>query len=70
MIDAILPEPENDPPQDMVELEHMFLFCLVWSAGACLVDEDRKAFNDFITTLSQNVGVGSFYDVFFDVKQL
>jgi hypothetical protein len=27
------------------------LFCLVWSCGACLIDEDRKPFNDFISTI-------------------
>jgi len=70
MIDAILPDKDEEPPQDIAELEPLYLFCLVWSAGACIVDEDRKAFNDFITGLSGQAGVGSFFDNYFDLKQL
>lgn len=69
LIDAMLPEPENEPPQDIVELEHLYLFCLIWSCGACIVDEDRPAFNSFITTTSQQVGIGDFYDKYYDLKK-
>ncbi len=53
LIEAILPDKEHDPPlSDIVELEHLYLFCLIWSCGACIVDEDRKAFNEFLTQQS------------------
>jgi dynein heavy chain len=69
LIDAMLPEVDNDPPTEYSELEHLYLFCLVWSCGACIVDEDRPAFNSFITTTSQQVGIGDFYEKFYDIKK-
>ena len=45
LIDAILPEPENNPPQDFVDLEKMYLFSLTWSMGGALTSDDREKFN-------------------------
>jgi dynein heavy chain len=52
LIDAILPDPESNPPQDVVELEKLYIFCLVWSMGGCITMEDREKFNQFITQVS------------------
>lgn len=51
LIDAILPEPDANPPppQEFSDLEKLFLFCLIWSAGGALVKEDRDKFNTFIS---------------------
>jgi len=40
-----LPEPENNPPQDFVDLEKMYLFSLTWSMGGALTSDDREKFN-------------------------
>lgn len=48
LIDAILPEPEANPPQDFVDLEKLYLFCLTWSFGGALSSEDRDKFNQFL----------------------
>jgi dynein heavy chain len=69
LVDSILPDPEHEPTQDQGELEHLFLFCLTWSFGACIVDEDRKAFNDFVLLIYSQPGISNLYDYFFDAKK-
>jgi dynein heavy chain len=68
LIDAIFPDPENNPPQDVVEIEKLYLFCLVWSIGGSLVAEDREKFNVFITQVSQTLLPPNLYDNFYDAS--
>jgi len=70
LIDAILPEPEANPPQDFVDLEKLYLFCLVWSFGGALMAEDRDKFNQFLIQTAQTVLPPNLYDNFFDIKTL
>lgn len=71
LIDAILPEPEANPPQDFVDLEKMYIFCLVWSVGSCIVQEERDKFNEFLKQqCSSSLPVGSLYDQYIDTKTL
>lgn len=70
LIDAILPEPEANPPQDFVDLEKLYLFCLVWSVGGALTAEDRDKFNQFISQVSQTLLPANLYDNYYDIKSL
>ena len=71
LVDAILPEPEANPPQDFVDLEKMYIFCLVWSVGSCIVQEERDKFNEFLKQqCSSSLPVGSLYDQYIDTKTL
>lgn len=50
LLGCVIPE-----DSDMVEpraLEALFIFCLMWSIGSCLVDTDRKRYDQFIKKLS------------------
>ena len=42
LMDAILPE--DTKKIETSHLEYLFDFCLVWSFGACLVENDREKF--------------------------
>lgn len=46
LFDSMLPD--EDPPQESADLEKIYIFCLIWSLGGCLTDEDRPKFDDFI----------------------
>jgi dynein heavy chain, axonemal len=70
LIDAILPDPESNPPQDVVELEKLYIFSLVWSMGGCITMEDREKFNQFITQVSQTLLPPNLYDNFYDPSSL
>jgi hypothetical protein len=45
--------PEQDPPEEFEQLEFFFIFCLVWSLGGSLVEEDREKFSEFLRNTSQ-----------------
>jgi dynein heavy chain len=49
LIDSILPGPDENPPSDFVDLEKLYVFCLTWSLGGSLIDEDRDKFNKFLS---------------------
>jgi dynein heavy chain len=70
LIDSILPDPENNPPQDVVELEKLYLFCLVWSLGGALTSDDREKFNQFITSVAQSLLPPNLYDNYYDEASL
>lgn len=70
LIDAILPDPESNPPQDVVELEKLYLFCLVWSMGGALAADEREKFNQFITQVSQTLLPANLYDNYFETSNL
>jgi len=70
LIDAILPEPEANPPQDFVDLEKPYIFCLVWSVGGALISEDRDKFNQFVMQVSQTLLPANLYDYYFDMSSM
>lgn len=37
LIDAILPAPDANPPNEFEDLQKLYLFCLTWSVGGALV---------------------------------
>jgi dynein heavy chain len=69
MIDSMLPE--NEPPQELEQLEKFYLFCLTWSLGGCLVEEDREKFSQFIGNLSGLIlPQTSLYENYFNIENL
>jgi len=42
LMDAIVPE--DNPPRDIIHLEFLFIYCSVWSFGACLIESDRERY--------------------------
>jgi len=63
--------PENEPPCEYDQLEKFFLFCLIWSLGGCLVQEDRDKFSEFLRNLSGlMLPATSLYDNFFNIENL
>jgi dynein heavy chain len=70
LIDAILPPPDANPPQESEDLQKLFLFCLTWSLGGALVQADREKFNAFLISLSGGVLVKDLYANAYDMKNL
>lgn len=68
LIDAILPEEIEAAPQDFSALERLYLFCLTWSCGGCLVENDRVIFDQFLHQLAQTMLPHNLYDNVFDIK--
>ena len=68
LIDTILTEPEDNPPQDFVDLEKPYIFCLTWSCGGALIQEDREKFNQFLAQVSQSPVPHNLYDICYDIK--
>jgi dynein heavy chain len=66
LIDTVLGHPD-ETPMDTSELERPYLFCLTWSTGGCLVQEDREKFNSFISSIA-TITVQNLYDVCYDMK--
>jgi len=63
--------PENEPPQEFEQLEKFFIFCLVWSLGGTLVEEDRDKFSEFLRNLSGLIlPSSSLYDNYFNIDNL
>jgi dynein heavy chain len=70
MIDAQLPEPDQNPPEEFDQLEKFFIFCLMWSLGGCLLEEEREVYSEFVRSLSGLIlSDKSLYDEFFDIKK-
>jgi len=68
LIDSMLPDEE--PPQEFDELEFFYIFCLIWSLGGSLVEEDREKFSEFLRNTSQLIlPSSSLYDNFFDMSK-
>ena len=71
LIDSILPPPEANPPQEIDQLERLFIFCLIWSLGGALVSEDRDKFSEFVRTTSGLIlPSSSLYDNYFDIDSM
>ena len=67
LFDCVIAAPEDNPPMDTSELERPYLFCLTWSMGACLVLEDRDAFNYFVSQIA-SMSVQNIFDVSYAMK--
>jgi dynein heavy chain len=69
MIDSMMPE--ENPPQEVDQLERIFIFCLVWSLGAALTLEDRVKFDQFV---KKNAGIllpsSSLYENLIDITNM
>ena len=69
LVDSMLPE--NEPPQEFEQLEKFFIFCLTWSLGGALVEEDREKFSEFLRNLSGLIlPQSSLYENFFNIENL
>ncbi len=52
-------------------MEKLYIFCLIWSVGACLLQEERPKFDEFLKGISGTIlPPGSLYDQYIDVKTL
>ncbi|KAF0719904.1 Aste57867_701 [Aphanomyces stellatus] len=58
------------PPEatlERMDIEGMFVFCMVWSLGAALVDSSRKRFDEFVKTIAQsNLPTQSLYECLYN----
>ncbi|OQR86956.1 flagellar inner arm dynein 1 heavy chain alpha [Achlya hypogyna] len=54
-------------PVERVDLEGLFLFCVVWSLGAGLVDASRRRFDEFLKTIATaSMPTQSLYECFYN----
>lgn len=71
LIDSMMPEPDQNPNDEFDKMDKFFIFCLMWSIGSCLLDEEREKFNNFVVGLAQQVlPQNSLYDNYFDIKKM
>jgi dynein heavy chain len=60
---------EEDPIQDPDIVEFMYIFCIIWSLGACLKPDSRKKFEDFLRRSSgRALPATSLFDNFYDYE--
>jgi dynein heavy chain len=53
LIDICLTDRDQVKPGDFKALEAIFIFCLVWSAGACVVSSERPRFDAVLRRVSE-----------------
>ena len=71
LVDSMLPEPEQNPPEEFDQLEKFFIFCITWSLGGSLVEADREKFSEFLKNLSGLImPSSSLYENFFNIDGL
>ena len=64
VLDAFLSTDLTDP----MEIEHTYIYCVIWSLGAALVGSARIKFDAFLKRISREaLPDGLLYDYFFDV---
>jgi dynein heavy chain, axonemal len=64
----MLPEPSENVPQEVDQLERLYVFCVVWSIGGALMADERDKFSDFIkTSCGLMLGSSSLYDNYYDM---
>lgn len=67
----MIPAPDANPPQEVDQLERLYIFCLVWSVGGALIAEDREKFSEFIRTTSGLIlPSSSLYENYFDIDAM
>lgn len=67
MLDSILDE--DDPVQEPDTVEFIYIFCIVWSLGACLKPDSRKKFEEFLRKCSGRIfPPSSLFDNYYDWK--
>lgn len=70
LIDSLMPEPDTTNNTEYEIDEKMYIFCVIWSLGACLVDKDRDKFNSFVVSLAQQVLPNdSLYDNYYNQQK-
>lgn len=52
LIDGMMPPVEQNPSDEIEKMDKFFIFCVIWSIGACLIDDDRDKFNAFIVSIA------------------
>lgn len=71
IFDSMIPAPDANPPQEVDQLERLFIFCVIWSLGGALVSEDREKFSQFVTQASGLIlPSSSLYDNYFDLEAM
>lgn len=53
---------------DVACIEHLVGFCLAWSCGACLVEEDQAAFNQLLVKATRQINSFDFFAHFYDIE--
>ena len=67
-LDAFIPE-DVALTIDRNDTEGMFIFALIWSLGAALVDASRPKFDEFLKSISEcAMPHGMMYDYFYDLE--
>lgn len=61
---------DEDIRGDAETIEWIFIFCLIWSCGACLKFNDRKKFEELIRSVSGRASPTStsLFENFYDFK--
>ncbi len=69
LIDSLVKAPEAY--QDPDQIEHMLVFCLVWSFGVCLKTESRVRFEEILRRINGGRGLPStnLFDNFYDFNK-
>lgn len=69
LFDSILPE--ENPPQEVDQIENLFIFCIVWSIGGALQIQERPKFDEFIRKIAGRILPNtSLFDNYFDPKSM
>ncbi len=69
LFDSILPE--ENPPQEVDQIENLFIFCIVWSIGGSLQIQERPKFDEFIRKIAGRILPNtSLFDNYFDPKTM
>jgi len=52
---------------DQMDVEHMYIFCLIWSLGAALIGPHRSKYDEYVKKISREaLPDGLLYDYFYD----
>lgn len=70
LLDSMIPK--TNPPTEITQLEQLFVFCVIWSIGSCLVSEDREKLTKFIKDIPGGSThlPSSLYDKFWNMNMV